>query len=433
MKITFVNHSSFILEYKETKIICDPWIEGTAFNNGWSLLTKTQLDYGDFQSVTHIWFSHEHPDHFAPGNLFKIPKKFRENITVLYQETTDRKVAEFCKKLNFKAIKELEQDHFFTLQDDFKLMCNAYTHGDSYAVFKTDDFTILNLNDCIVDDAKKAADLAHKLEPIDLLLTQFGYANKIGNKQDTALRLDEGKNQLECIRFQDNHLKPKYIIPFASFIFFCHEENYYMNDGMNTIEMTHDFIEKELQGKSIVMYPGDEWPIGSAWNSHDSIEKWSKDYKGLDSINYIKTKNLPLEELMTQARKFGKLLIDSFPKNRKVLADLSTHIFVSDQNQGYKFSVNEGLTASNKTESNCDISLTKESLFYVFKELWGGNTLFINARFEIPQHGMYENFRKFEGIAAKLNRGETYDFMSLKSRVINKLKSIFKTDYYKSS
>ena len=403
MRITFVNHSSFILEYKETKIICDPWIEGTAFNNGWSLLTKTQLDYEDFQSVTHIWFSHEHPDHFAPGNLFKIPRKFRE------------------------------QDHFFTLQDDFKLMCNAYTHGDSYAVFKTDDFTILNLNDCIVDDAKKAADLAHKLEPIDLLLTQFGYANKIGNKQDTALRLDEGKNQLECIRFQDNHLKPKYIIPFASFIFFCHEENYYMNDGMNTIEMTHDFIEKELQGKSIVMYPGDEWPIGSAWNSNDSIEKWIKDYKGLDSINYIKTKNLPLEVLMTQAHKFGKLLIDSFPKNRKGLADLSTHIFLNDQNQAYKFSVNEGLTPSNKTESNCDISLTKESLFYVFKELWGGNTLFINARFEIPQHGMYENFRKFEGMAAKLNRGETYDFRSIKSRVINKLKSIFKTDDYKSS
>lgn len=68
------------------------------------------MDGEDFQYVTHIWFSHEHPDHFAPGNLFKIPKKFREKTTVLYQETMDRKVAAFCKKLEFKAIVELKQD-----------------------------------------------------------------------------------------------------------------------------------------------------------------------------------------------------------------------------------------------------------------------------------------------------------------------------------
>jgi L-ascorbate metabolism protein UlaG (beta-lactamase superfamily) len=45
MNIEFINHSSFILEQDNLRIMCDPWVEGKAFAESWSLITKTQFKY----------------------------------------------------------------------------------------------------------------------------------------------------------------------------------------------------------------------------------------------------------------------------------------------------------------------------------------------------------------------------------------------------
>ena len=62
--ITFVNHASVIFSHKNIRLMTDPWIFGNAFNNGWSLSSESKFTINDFQNITHIWFSHEHPDHF---------------------------------------------------------------------------------------------------------------------------------------------------------------------------------------------------------------------------------------------------------------------------------------------------------------------------------------------------------------------------------
>ena len=89
MKIRFVNHSGFIVEHAGKKVICDPWLEGTVFNNGWKLISPTLLKYEEFANIDYIWFSHEHPDHFYPPNLKKIAPEHKKNITILFQETID--------------------------------------------------------------------------------------------------------------------------------------------------------------------------------------------------------------------------------------------------------------------------------------------------------------------------------------------------------
>jgi hypothetical protein len=70
--IQWVNHASYILPDNNNSLICGPWIEGKAFHNGWLLLANPDYKPADFQKVTHIWFSHEHPDHFSPPTLAKI-------------------------------------------------------------------------------------------------------------------------------------------------------------------------------------------------------------------------------------------------------------------------------------------------------------------------------------------------------------------------
>src|ERR1700687_2667586 len=124
MLFEWVNHASFIVESGPVRLICDPWLEGTAFNNGWSLVAPTKLSYEDFASITHIWFSHEHPDHFSPPNLKKIPEEYRRKITVLFHETSDKRVAGVCRSLNFR-VQELPNCGSVNLAGDFRILCGT--------------------------------------------------------------------------------------------------------------------------------------------------------------------------------------------------------------------------------------------------------------------------------------------------------------------
>ena len=86
MKITFLNHASFIIEEDNFKLCCDPYLFGSAFNNGWSLL-KEENHEKQLKNLTHIFYSHEHPDHFAVPFLKVLMK------------TIDPKLLSFTKKL----------------------------------------------------------------------------------------------------------------------------------------------------------------------------------------------------------------------------------------------------------------------------------------------------------------------------------------------
>jgi hypothetical protein len=39
--LKFLNHASYMYESNDFIFICDPWLEGAAFNNGWHLLDQS--------------------------------------------------------------------------------------------------------------------------------------------------------------------------------------------------------------------------------------------------------------------------------------------------------------------------------------------------------------------------------------------------------
>jgi L-ascorbate metabolism protein UlaG (beta-lactamase superfamily) len=43
MKLEFVNHASFILQEGDVTLMMDPWLEGSVFDNSWSLLMPVNL------------------------------------------------------------------------------------------------------------------------------------------------------------------------------------------------------------------------------------------------------------------------------------------------------------------------------------------------------------------------------------------------------
>ena len=182
--ITFVNHASVIFSHKNIRLITDPWLFGPAFNNGWKLLSPSKFDISDFDNITHIWFSHEHPDHFNIQVLNAIPENIRKKITILFQNTLDHRVAKKCEQLNFKQVIEMKPTEYISLNDEFKIKCVPNGTYDSWFYAKIGDKKILNINDCMVDSNSQSKIVKKMIGDVDILLTQFGYASWVGNPED---------------------------------------------------------------------------------------------------------------------------------------------------------------------------------------------------------------------------------------------------------
>ena len=61
--IKFINHASVLVKCEEVSLLSDPYYE--TFHKGWGLLVTQSTDISlILDEVTHIWISHEHPDHF---------------------------------------------------------------------------------------------------------------------------------------------------------------------------------------------------------------------------------------------------------------------------------------------------------------------------------------------------------------------------------
>ena len=150
------------------------------------------------------------------------------------------------------------------------------------------------MNDCIVGN--EIGKLNNVISPlkVDCLLTQFGYASFISNKDQEIERKRAADKKLLQIEEQINFFQPEYVIPFASFIYFSHKENFYMNKQQNTLKAVKDTIIKK-GAVPIILYPNDIFSFKKK-NTSEAM----KLYK--DDLNNIKPK--------TSARKLPDILTD---------------------------------------------------------------------------------------------------------------------------
>jgi len=401
MKIEFVNHASFIIEHNGVRVISDPWLFGSAFQDGWDLLCPYEFDMDRFKDIQYIWFSHEHPDHFSPPVIQKIKEEYRENITVLFQETKDKKVIDYCTKMGFK-VKELPNHKKVTLEQGLEIMCGSVLFFDSWLCFYANDQKILNVNDCIVDGEIKAKEIVKYTGTADVLLTQFSYAAWKGAPEDKALRLASAKNKLDIMQKQMKVFAPKYTIPFASYIYFSHEENKYLNDGINTPQDAYDTI-KANGSEPVVLYPEDIWDINNSWDSASSLDRYAKLYDGIESRAYNKAKKtLSVDELLSSANKYiarikekNNFSLISLIRNFKVMGFFQAFIiYVYDQDKYYLFDIKKGLVPTDQ-KKEFDVRIHSECLDYVFRFDWGFDTLTVNGRFESDLEGFAKMAKNF--------------------------------------
>ncbi len=275
-KIQFLNHASVVVICDEISILTDPWFSGDAFHKGWNLLFENLHDdiLSVLSTITHIWISHEHPDHFSV--LFF--KKYKEvliqaGVTILFQETTDKRVVSFLRANKFNVL-EIPVDRKIKINDEIDLSCIRDGFYDSALLIEHKGEKILNLNDCEVNNVKRALEVFRRTGKVDVLLSQFSYAAWKGGKANKTWRKNSAAEKIETLILQVDIFSPKILIPFASFIYFSNELNSYLNDSINTLEdVSYAFKDKDVF--IATMRPGDVLENPKYLDVQSAVEFWN--------------------------------------------------------------------------------------------------------------------------------------------------------------
>lgn len=412
-QLTFVNHASFHVANDTTLLLVDPWLEGAVFNNGWSLLDSATSngalvhDLSARKLATFIWISHEHPDHFSLSFARKLQQQFAGKVTFLFQQTKDRRVVGILRKLGLDVI-ECAPGATHALDPQLSITVFPHADGDSYCLIKAGGRTILNLNDCALASAPacravktRIASLAPR---IDVLLTQFGYANWIGNPFEPGLRRRAAADKRQRISMQMDVFRPALTIPFASFMAFSSTENNYLNDYQNSAYTIRQWSTLSPTTETLrFMKPRDVIDLDTATPasllrmSHLAVEHWER-LGGNGRVMLPSEPSLPAAQVQAAFARYRAQVLFNLPLLPWVLELLGLieplTIHVPDIALTVRLSYLRGYQVL-APGAAFDVSLTSPSAVFLLTDEYGLDTTHVNGRFRTGKAGALRRFSRF--------------------------------------
>jgi hypothetical protein len=200
------------------------------------------------------------------------------------------------------------------------------------------------------------------------------------------------------------------MIPFASFVWFCHEENAFLNRAANRVSRVVEHLGAH-DVTTVVLYPGDEWEVGSEPPTASAVERYAADYATIPDRPLVASAPATFEELRESGASYRRRNLEHHGPTLRALAlagkPAATTIWVDDLRRAVRLSVREGITASSKRRDDCDVALSSSALSYMLQNMWGGNTLIINGRFAIPPSGDFKRFVRYVRLGDRTNHGKT--------------------------
>ena len=391
--IQFINHASVVVSDGETSILSDPWYAGDAFHKGWNLLHETppQEVLNMLDTITHIWISHEHPDHFSISFFKSFADKIKDmSIKILFQKTKDKRVLKFLSAQGFE-VQELDFNKRTLLSNNYKITCIKDGFYDSGLFIESNDEKILNLNDCEITSENRADEVFSITGEVDVLLTQFSFAAWKGGTENKRWRDEAAAEKINTMRLQIRKFNPKVVIPFASFVYFSNVENFYLNDAVNKPK---DLIEKlgNDSQKIMIMAPFDKLGENGLSATVDAIAFWERKYAEIEPVNKYEINHL--EQLRESFYKYCERIHKTNNINLvKILRTLSPirafkpcQVRLNDLDITVKFDYVS--KTFQETREEALISMQSESLNFIFKNSFGFDTLTVNGCFdEVAKNG----------------------------------------------
>tara|TARA_B100000242_G_C43040006_1_gene485133 strand:+ start:654 stop:2006 length:1353 start_codon:yes stop_codon:yes gene_type:complete len=417
--IQLINHASVLFGDQDNAILSDPWYSGTAFDDGWSLLYENKRDdiINILKKTTHIWISHEHPDHFSI-KFFNEYYEFIKDKIFLFQETKDKRVLKFLKAKNLNVI-EIKNGEKFQINTNFEIQVEKCDFYDSALIINLNGKKIFNINDCPLKDKYEISEFRKKYGNCDILLTQFSYAAWKGGKKNINWRKQAAKEKMDTLNLQADIFNAKVTIPFASFIYFSNNFNFYLNDSMNQPKKISDeFFDKNK--KLLFLEPYQKIDLEKLDNIKNNYNFWQNKFSNISKKNIVpiaseinyesleQSFNIYHERLMKKNSKVMlKILrfipfISIFDPIVINLIDLKTNIYIDITSCIFK-----------KTTHDAEISMHSKSMNLIFKQDFGFDTLTVNGCFEELKTNGFLKLAKNFSIGNLNNLGIGLNFKSI--------------------
>src|SRR5207244_2084255 len=158
-------------------------------------------------------------------------------------------------------------------------------------------------------------------------------------------------------------------------VFFCHQENSYMNKHMNRVSRAYQFVLDNGKTRPIILYPGDEWVPGTSWDSSVALSRYEADYdRAVNNSVRVSSSTVPLGELLTARNIFANKLqrINSAVLWRRLPA---ATINVTDHQVSLLLNRGGVRVITRLDDDEHDIALSSSALLYCLRFPWGGETL----------------------------------------------------------
>lgn len=411
MNIQLISHASVVLSTEDCSIWTDPWLDGRAFNESWALYPPAVFDSDLFERIDYIWISHEHPDHFHIPTLRNLPLAFKEKTPVLFQRNNSQKVFDALSKFGFKHFIELPHRKIIQLKGATSIYCYHVGNMDSALGVLSNAESVLNANDCEIN-TKDCEIIKSDIGEVDVILNQYSIAGYSG-QEDRGERLPIIAKSI-MNNFVENHrdLDAAFSIPMASLVYFCQQDNRYINDYTNTIIDVYERMNKEGLGCT-VLYPGERWDTKGLHDNRSSVERYREAYDRFDELAIIySSESVELNKIReAYVDRFDQINAAYWKLFRLFLGTIT--VKVPDLKCNVVFSMRSKVFLVLPESDDCDLIISSQPFWFLFAMPFGCQTLGVSSR-----HIWRKNFKnwKLYRILFSLNNAEIYLSMSFFKR-----------------
>lgn len=424
-----MGHASVLVEAGPVRLLSDPWYGGPAFNESWSLHPQPKVPEDLFDGVTHLWISHEHPDHLSIPTLRSIPEERRAEITLLYQRHWSGAVFEWVSSLGFGRAVELRHGEELDLEGGVRVRLFQVRHEDAALAVHHEGTTVFNLNDG-KPSAGTLRRLRQRLGPIDVLLTQFSPAGWPGNPDDDdQLAATSAKALAQLVR-QTDVLAPRHVVPFASFVRFSHEENAFMNRSINRMDRVRDAIGTV---RTAVLAPGDTWHVDEApAGCAAAVARYVEAVDAIPDQPLTSHGPVPFDDVVGAAE--GQMAAFHRAYHAALLRRIGPVTFdLTDLGRSLTLHVGAGTVDEGTPEETPGrIEVSSQAAWYSFEHRWGVPTLLISGRFRLPAgDGAFRRYKELgsawsggfhtHGLVGTLTSGRGRDLVTRRWRDLRDL------------
>lgn len=411
-KLKIISHACVFIDMGEVKLLTDPWLFGECFNNGWSLkrsnLLKENISQKEINSITHIYISHEHPDHFHVPSLKSLISRSKRlsNAEIICKNDirTEKDILKVLKKCGYKRIKLLNHLKSYSLSKDISIRIYHHRHIDSaLLIFSQNKPFLINLNDCEI--YRDESNLIRKrFGKFPILLNQFSIAgfNGIDSKD---LILKEKQIILNKMIEQHISLGASTTIPFASFCWFSNSDNKFLNQYHNSLEEVSNKFKENKLNLYCLEPPSDYIETKKLINKSKNpstklIEVESQ--AALESIKtslIIKTIRKRISSLISFSNRFIFYLLE-----RNIIffiKDNSTYLNVDFR----RIEIKEIDVTDQDNLSYMEIN--SQPLYFAFANSFGIQTLGVSGRYKFINYKKIPKVWKFIRIISSLDNNKT--------------------------